>query len=44
MLDRELLQPRGYMELLWPVATDDDEACSFAREKIVEIARPLSRG
>ncbi|MDC0743860.1 LysR family transcriptional regulator [Polyangium mundeleinium] len=35
--------PRGYMELLWPVATDDDEACRFAREKIVQIARPLSK-
>ncbi|WP_437720449.1 LysR family transcriptional regulator [Sorangium sp. So ce861] len=37
------IQP-GYMELLWPAATDDDDACRFAREKIVQIARPLSRG
>jgi LysR family transcriptional activator of mexEF-oprN operon len=29
-------------ELLWPAATDDDEACRFARGKIVEIARTLS--
>ncbi|WP_437744688.1 LysR family transcriptional regulator [Sorangium sp. So ce1504] len=36
------VQP-GYMELLWPAATDDDEACKFAREKIVQIARPLSK-
>lgn len=34
----------SYMELLWPVATDDDEACRFAREKILQIARPLGKG
>ena len=37
----------SYMELLWPVATDDDDACRFAREKIVRIvqsARPLDKG
>jgi LysR family transcriptional activator of mexEF-oprN operon len=28
-------------ELLWPVATDDDEPCRFVRAKIVEIARAL---
>ncbi len=33
----------SYMELLWPVATDDDDACRFAREKIVQIARPLGK-
>ena len=33
----------SYMELLWPVATDDDEACRFAREKVVEIARSLDK-
>jgi len=29
-------------ELLWPVATEDDEPCRFARAKIIEIARGLS--
>lgn len=29
----------SYLELLWPVATDDDESCRFARSKIVQIAR-----
>lgn len=33
----------SHMELLWPVATDDDDACRFARDKIVQIARPLSK-
>ena len=32
----------GYAELLWPVATEDEEACQFARAKIVEIAREVS--
>jgi LysR family transcriptional activator of mexEF-oprN operon len=27
------------LELLWPVATDDDEPCRFLRAKIIEIAR-----
>ena len=27
------------LDLLWPVATDDDEPCRFVRAKIVEIAR-----
>jgi LysR family transcriptional activator of mexEF-oprN operon len=29
----------SYSELLWPVATDDDESCRFVRSKILEIAR-----
>jgi LysR family transcriptional activator of mexEF-oprN operon len=29
-------------ELLWPIATDDDEPCKFARSKIVEIAQTLA--
>ena len=29
----------AYSELLWPVATDDDELCRFVRAKIVAIAR-----
>jgi len=33
----------SYSELLWPVATDDDEPCRFARAKIVEIARARPR-
>lgn len=31
----------SYSELLWPVATDDDEPCTYVRAKIVEIARTL---
>jgi LysR family transcriptional activator of mexEF-oprN operon len=31
----------SYSELLWPIATDDDEPCKFIRTKIVEIARGL---
>lgn len=34
----------SYSELLWSVATDDDEACRFARAKIVAIARALPPG
>ena len=30
--------PGAYSELLWPLATDDDEPCRFVREKIVAIA------
>ena len=30
------------LDLLWPVATDDDEPCRFLREKIVAIARAES--
>jgi LysR family transcriptional activator of mexEF-oprN operon len=30
--------PSAASELLWPVATDDDEPCKFARAKIIEIA------
>ncbi len=33
----------SYMELLWPVATEDDGPCRFAREKIAGIARDLAR-
>ncbi len=29
----------SYAELLWAVATDDDEACRFLRGKIVDLAR-----
>jgi LysR family transcriptional regulator, mexEF-oprN operon transcriptional activator len=31
----------AYAELLWPVATEDDEPSKFARAKIVTIARSL---
>lgn len=31
-----------YTELLWPVATDDDEPCKFVRTKIAAIARGLA--
>lgn len=30
-------------ELLWPNATDDDEACAFVREKVVAIASRLDQ-
>ena len=33
----------GYAEMLWPVATDDDESCTFVRDRIATIAKPLSR-
>jgi LysR family transcriptional activator of mexEF-oprN operon len=33
----------SYVELLWPAATDDDDACRFAREKIAQIARSLGK-
>jgi LysR family transcriptional activator of mexEF-oprN operon len=29
----------SYADLLWPVATDDDEPCRFVRGKIIEIAQ-----
>jgi LysR family transcriptional activator of mexEF-oprN operon len=32
-----------YSDLLWPVATDDDEPCRFLRAKIVEVARASAR-
>jgi LysR family transcriptional activator of mexEF-oprN operon len=32
----------AFAELLWPIATDDDEPCRFARSKIAEIARTLA--
>jgi LysR family transcriptional activator of mexEF-oprN operon len=31
-------------DLLWPVATDDDEPCRFVRDKIVEISRGVGEG
>jgi LysR family transcriptional regulator, mexEF-oprN operon transcriptional activator len=30
------------LELLWPVATDDDEVCRFLRVKLVEIAQDVA--
>lgn len=36
--------PGAQSELLWPVATDDDEPCRFTRAKIVEIASGLAPG
>jgi LysR family transcriptional regulator, mexEF-oprN operon transcriptional activator len=32
----------GTTELLWPSATDDDEACRFVREHVVELARQVT--
>jgi LysR family transcriptional activator of mexEF-oprN operon len=31
-------------DLLWPIATDDDEPCRFVRSKIIAIAREVDRG
>ncbi len=37
------ITPGAAGELLWPIASDDDDACKFARAKIIEIARhPLT--
>jgi LysR family transcriptional activator of mexEF-oprN operon len=33
----------SYAELLWPVATDDDEPCRFVRSKIIQLARERTR-
>jgi LysR family transcriptional activator of mexEF-oprN operon len=33
----------GYIELLWPAATDDDGPCAFIRARIAEIARALAK-
>jgi LysR family transcriptional activator of mexEF-oprN operon len=33
----------GAAELLWPRIVDDDEPCRFARERIAEVARGVSR-
>ena len=33
----------SYSDLLWPIATDDDEPCRFVRAKIIAIARALVR-
>jgi LysR family transcriptional activator of mexEF-oprN operon len=30
-------------DLLWPVATDDDEPCRFVRDKILQIARKVEQ-
>jgi LysR family transcriptional activator of mexEF-oprN operon len=35
--------PGSNLELLWPVATDDDEPCRFLRERIVAIAADVGR-
>lgn len=34
----------SFAELLWPLATDDDEPCKFARARIADIARGLATG
>jgi len=31
----------SFLELLWPLPSDDDEPCRFAREKITALARTL---
>jgi LysR family transcriptional activator of mexEF-oprN operon len=31
------------VDLLWPVASDDDEPCRFVREKVVDLARKDAR-
>jgi LysR family transcriptional activator of mexEF-oprN operon len=33
----------GTTELLWPSATDDDEACRFVREHVIELSRQVSK-
>jgi LysR family transcriptional activator of mexEF-oprN operon len=33
--------PAGGMDLLWPVALDQDDACAFVRAAIVDIARQV---
>jgi LysR family transcriptional activator of mexEF-oprN operon len=35
--------PGGTVELRWPGMVDDDAPCRFARERIAEIARGVSR-
>ncbi len=32
------------MEMLWPAALDDDEACTFVRTHVARIAASLARG
>jgi hypothetical protein len=32
------------MELLWPSAVDEDDACRFLRAKIVEVAARMQSG
>jgi LysR family transcriptional activator of mexEF-oprN operon len=34
--------PGGALELLWPSATDDDDACKFVREQLRAVVRSLS--
>ncbi|RYE94505.1 MAG: LysR family transcriptional regulator [Myxococcales bacterium] len=34
--------PRGGMDLLWPAALDEDEACAFVRAAIVDIVKQVS--
>jgi LysR family transcriptional activator of mexEF-oprN operon len=36
--------PSGTSELLWPNTVEDDPPCRFARDRIREIARSVSRG
>ena len=33
----------AHSELLWPIATDDDESCRFVRARVVELAREVGR-
>lgn len=33
--------PGGPLELLWPAASDDDDACRFVREQLRQVARAL---
>lgn len=35
--------PAGGMDLLWPAALDEDEACAFVRAAITDIARQVPR-
>lgn len=35
--------PGGASELLWPTTAEDDEPCRFARDRLREIARAVSR-
>ena len=36
--------PTGTMDLIWPLATDDDDPCRYVREKIHVIARAIADG
>lgn len=35
--------PGAHTELLWPAATDDDDACAFLRSCVVEVVQALGR-